>query len=185
MGGGGFILTRLKKGKERKRSARKGGGCFGKSMDARNIAVVHLKGGTRHQLNKLGEQGQFIRVRRGSAIGFCYDVTNAGPPLCAQGCRSIEIIIVMWPFISRPAPSSFILFPTQRSQRRRRGEEVTSLIVSSFFSSSFLNVEALFVQTVFIASDDQLCPRGGTLCLVRFLYLLPRLCLVLGLFLGR
>lgn len=57
-------------------------------------------------------------------------MTNAGPPLCAQGCRSIEIIIVMWPFISQPAPSSLILFPTQRSQRRRRGEKGTGLIVS-------------------------------------------------------
>lgn len=40
-------------------------------------------------------------------------MTNAGPPLCAQGCRSIEIIIVMWPFISQPAPSSLILFYSQ------------------------------------------------------------------------
>lgn len=141
--------------------------------------------GTRHQLNKLGEQGQFIRVRRGSAIGFSHDVTNAGPPLCAQGCRSIEIIIVMWPFISRPAPSSFILFPTQRSQRRRRrrrGEKVTSLIVSSSFFSSSPNVEALFVQFSLRLMTSFVLEEGR---FVLFSYLLPRLCLVLGLFLGR
>lgn len=76
---------------------------------------------TRHQLNKLGEQGQFIRERRESAIGFSFVVTNAGPPLCAQGCRSIEIIIVMWPFISQPVPSSFILFYSQHRDLTQRG----------------------------------------------------------------
>lgn len=69
--------------------------------------------GTCHQLNKHGEHSQFIREWCGSAIEFSIDVTNAGPPLCTQGCRSIEIIIVMWSFISQRAPSSLILFYSQ------------------------------------------------------------------------
>lgn len=78
--------------------------------------------GAHHQLNKLAEQGQFISKWHESAIGFSSDVTNAGATLCAQGCRSIEIIIVMWPFISQPAPSSLILFYSQhRDLIGRRG----------------------------------------------------------------
>lgn len=88
-----------------------------------------------HQLIKLGEQGQFIRVRCRSAIGLSFDVTNAGPPLCSQGCRSIEIIIVMWPFISQPASLSLILFPMLITQRRRKVEKGTSLIVSFHLST--------------------------------------------------
>lgn len=78
--------------------------------------------GAHHQLNKLAEEGQFIREWHELAIGFSSDVTNAWAALCAQGCRSIEIIIVMWPFISQLAPSSLILFYSQhRDLMGRRG----------------------------------------------------------------
>lgn len=109
--------------------------------------------GTRHQLNKLGEHSQFIREQRGSAIGFSSDVTNAGPPLCAQGCRSIEIIIVMWPFISQPAPSSFILFYSQHGDLTggREGVEKGHGSDCIFYSQFVLQS---FVQTVFMALDD-------------------------------
>lgn len=150
-------------------------------MSVRNIAVAHLKGNTRHQLNKPGKQGQFIRARCGSAIGFSFDVTNAGPPLCAQGCRSIEIIIVMWPFISQPAPSSPYIIPNtviskEEEERGRRAWVGLYLLFSEHMGIICLNC----------FHGDQPCPAAGTFWGFYWV-LVPAVavCFVLGLFPGR
>lgn len=70
--------------------------------------VVHLKRNM-SSIKQTWRAGSIHQRQRGLAIGFSFDVTNAGPPLWGQGCRSIEIIILMWPFISHPGSLHYSL----------------------------------------------------------------------------
>ena len=71
---------------------------------------LYTSKGRSHQLSKVTGTGLIRQSGRGSAIVFGLDVTNGGPLLCDQGYRSIEIIILMWPFISQPcSPKPYII----------------------------------------------------------------------------
>lgn len=90
----------------------------------------------------------------------------------------------MWPFISQPAPSSLILFPTQRSQRRRRGEKGAGLIVSFILRTHKHYLFKRFswlLMTSFVLQQESF----DGFCKVYVFVPAAAVCLIWGLFLGR
>jgi len=85
---------------------------------------LYTSKGRSHQLSKLTGTGLIRQSGRGSAIVFALDVTNGGALLCDRGYRSMEIIVLMWPFIShRCSPKPYIIPNTEISKEVQEEEE--------------------------------------------------------------
>lgn len=106
-------------------------GCFGKSMNALNIVVVHLKGNTSsikqtwwtgpiHQ--RAAWISYWVQIRRDKCR-----TSSVCPRLPIDRDHHCDVAFYLTSCSLKPY---IILFPTQRSHWRRRGEKGRSLIVS-------------------------------------------------------
>lgn len=138
--GGGVLKTAVKKKKLRERW-----GCFGKSMNAWNIVVVHLKGNTSSikQTWRTGPIHQraawisyWVQLRRDKCR-----TSSVCPRLPIDRDHHCDVAFYLTTCSLKPY---IILFPTQGSQRRRRGEKGTSLIVSFILGTYGRHLFGLF-----------------------------------------
>ncbi len=174
-----FAVRCLKKAG--KRSLGKGGGCFGKSMNAWNIAVVHLKGnmssikqtwrtGLIHQ--RAAWISYWVQLRRDKCR-----TSSVCPRLPIDRDHHCDVAFYLTTCSLKPY---IILFPTQRSHRRRRGEKGMSLIVSFILRTYGHHLFKLFSWLLMITPVPKQESFENS-------YFTPAVavCFVLGLFLGR
>lgn len=141
-----------------KESGKKRRGSFGKSMTAWNIAVVHLKGNTSSikQTWRTGPIHQraawisyWVQLRRDKCR-----ISSVCPRLPIDRDHHCDVAFYLTTCSLKPY---IILFPTQRSQRRRRGEKGTSLIVSFILRAYRHRLFKLFSWLLMIPA----CPKAG------------------------